>query len=187
MKIKETKMLKPSDNWKWYFDKEVNALVLGLDQRLVFKVGINQKLLVDCAFKQSEFSVDDASAFQQFKESIETLPLSEPRQAELILNCVAILRYHKPVQPKSWFFDSQGTDNVPQQGELVYLRNKLNKGLFVVIEVGDNASTCASVELDGFQLTSSKSLKFCQSVKVMHDRIADIKSYTNNPPVALVG
>ncbi|MBD1556820.1 cell division protein ZapC [Vibrio sp. S9_S30] len=180
-------MLKPSDNWKWYFDKEVSALVLGLDEGMAFKVEIPQKFLVDCAFKDSEFSVDDASAFQQFKESIQTLPLTEPRQAQLVLNCVATHRYHKPVQPKSWFFDHQGEGHNPVQGELVYLKNELNSGLFVVVEVCDNASVCTSVELEGFQLTASKSLSFCQSVKVMHDRIARAEAFDNYAPIALVG
>ncbi|UAB68860.1 cell division protein ZapC [Vibrio sp. SCSIO 43132] len=180
-------MLKPSDNWKWYFDNEVSALVLGLDGDMAFKVEIPQKFLVDCAFKDSEFSVDDASVFQQFKESVSTLPLSEPRQAQLILNCVATNRFHKPVQPKSWFFDHQGGGHAPSQGELVHLKNELNSGLFMVVEVCDNASVCASVELDGFQLTSSKSLSFCQSVKVMHDRIARAEVFDNYAPIALVG
>lgn len=100
-------MLKPSDTWIWYMDESENSLMLDLGDDMVFKTNLSRKLLVECAMGQNNFTVDDASAFQTFKDQISLLGLSEPRQAELTLYCVAAKRFHKPVQPKSWFFDHQ--------------------------------------------------------------------------------
>lgn len=61
-------MLKPSDKWKWYFDKSSACLMLDLGDTYVFQTNLTKKHLVDCAFSQNEFTVDDASAFQTFKK-----------------------------------------------------------------------------------------------------------------------
>ena len=79
--------------------------MLDLGGDMLFKTNLSRKLVVDCAMGVNEFSVDDATAFQTYKEQIALLGLTEPRQAELTLYCVAAKRFHKPVQPKSWFFD----------------------------------------------------------------------------------
>lgn len=146
--------------------------MLDLGDELVFRTNLCHKLLVDCAYQETQFTVDDASDFQTYKEALEALDLDEGYKAQLILNCVAAKRFHKPVQPKSWFFNHQGgADEQPKIGDIVQLSNDFNCGLFIVLEVGDNASLCAQVELDEFHLTSNKSLGFSEAIKVMHDRM----------------
>jgi len=181
-------MLKPSDKWTWYYDDSEEHLMLDLGNDMVFKTNLPRKLIVDCAIGINEFSVDDASAYQTYKEQIALLGLSEPRQAELSLYCVAAKRFHKPVQPKSWFFDclSDG-QTTPEEGDLICLSNSLNEGYFIVLEVGESASLCASVCLDGFELSGSKSLKFGQAIKVMHDRLTVANHLFHAQPIALVG
>ncbi|WED23167.1 cell division protein ZapC [Vibrio sp. JC009] len=180
-------MLKPRDTWNWYFDKCESALMLDLGNDMLFRVNLPQKMLVDCAFHYSDFNVDDASAYQIFQEQTEQLDLSEPRQAELVLNCVAAKRFHKPVQPKSWFFDRQGEGYQPQEGDIVHLQNRLSSGYFMVVEVCDNASLCAFIEQDEFSLDGVKSLQFGQPIKVMHDRMECANHVFEEPLVALVG
>jgi cell division protein ZapC len=185
-------MLKPSDKWNWYFCEKEGHLMLDLGDDLVFRSNLCQKLLVECAYHSSQFTVDDASDFQIFKESVERLDLPESYKAQLILNCVAAKRFHKPVQPKSWFFNHQVYgDFVPCIGSIVQLVNDYDEGLFIVLDVGDNASLCARVELDEFQLTTSKGLGFSEAIKVMHDRMAPSQVIAGaNPDIhhyALVG
>ncbi|CAH0526001.1 Cell division protein ZapC [Vibrio hippocampi] len=181
-------MLKPSDTWIWYMDESEDALMLDLGDDMVFKTNLSRKLLVECALGENNFTVDDASSFQIFKDQIDHLDLSEPRQAELTLYCVAAKRFHKPVQPKSWFFDHQGQGHEPQEGELVSLVNGYSNGHFIVLEVGESASLCVSVDLDGFQLNPSKVVGFGQSIKVMHDRMASASHHIElQQPIALVG
>ncbi|WP_237668458.1 cell division protein ZapC, partial [Vibrio sp. V37_P2S8PM304] len=169
-----------------YEDRE-GYLMLDLGEDMIFKTNLERKLLVDCAVGINEFSVDDASAFQTFKEQISLLPLSEPRQAELALYCVAAKRFHKPVQPKSWFFDAQGDECQPSEGDIVKLSNSASSGHFIVLEVGDNASLVAYIDLEEFQMSGSKSLVFGQAIKVMHDRMLLANQLFQTHSYAMVG
>ncbi|RTZ16886.1 cell division protein ZapC [Vibrio aquaticus] len=180
-------MLKPSDKWTWYYDDSEGHLMLDLGNEMIFKTNLSRKLIVDCAIGINEFSVDDASAYQVYKEQISYLGLSEPRQAELALYCVAAKRFHKPVQPKSWFFDSVSDGSYPpEEGDLVRLSNSTNEGHFIVLEVGESASLCASVGLEEFGLNGSKYLQFGQAIKVMHDRLTVINHQFAAQPIAMV-
>ncbi|WP_047047985.1 cell division protein ZapC [Vibrio mexicanus] len=180
-------MLKPSDKWTWYYDDKASHLMLDLGDNMLFKTNLSNKLLVKCALDVNEFTVDDASSYQTFKEQISYLQLSEPRQAELALYCVAAKRFHKPVQPKSWFFDSCSiVGDEPQEGDIVQLSNSLNKGYFIVLESGEASSLCAYVDLEEFQLNPSKALVFGQAIKVMHDRMIVVNEQLTVQPVALV-
>ncbi len=148
--------------------------MLDLGTDMLFRTNFPAKVLVDCAFDTNEFTVDDAGDYQSFCESVSYLPLLDARKAELVLNCVAAKRFYKPIQPKSWFFDTQLGNPVmsPREGEVISLKNQYNYGHFIVIESGETSSLCICVELDGFALTSSKMMNFSDVVKVMHDRMA---------------
>ncbi|WP_165311336.1 cell division protein ZapC [Vibrio ziniensis] len=180
-------MLKPSDKWNWYYSDSEGYLMLELGDEMVFRTNLSSNLLVDCAFASNQFTVDDASDYQTYKERIDYLNLSEPRKVELVLYCVAAKRFHKPVQPKSWFFDYQSSGYSPDEGEIVSLVNGNGQGYFIVLEVGDNASLCALVDLEDFVLNSSKQLCFGQVIKVMHDRMASANQILLPQPMALVG
>lgn len=181
-------MLKPSDKWTWFYDDSEGHLMLDLGDGMLFKTNLPRKLIVDCAIGINEFSVDDASAYQTYKEQIAHLGLVEARQAELALYCVAAKRFHKPVQPKSWFFDSLSDGNFTvEEGDFVQLDASGTSGTFIVLEVGECASLCASVSLEEFQLNSAKSLAFGQAIKVMHDRMQPRNHQFQVQPIALVG
>jgi cell division protein ZapC len=181
-------MLKPRDNWTWYFDDTENHLMLDLGDNMLFKTNLPRKLLVDCAVGTNVFCVNDASDYQTFKESLSHLDLTEPRQAELALYCVAAKRFHKPVQPKSWFFhEGRGTPCRLHEGNLVTLSNDQDEGLFIILEVGENACLIAPVALDGFTLREGKTLAFGEPIKVMHDRIGGTYHAIMDAPISLVG
>lgn len=165
-------MLKPSDKWTWFYDDKDGHLMLDLGDDMLFRTNLERKWLVDYAFDTQQFSVDDATAYHHFKEQIMMLPLSEPRQAELALYCTAAKRFHKPVQPKSWFFDVQHYQApAVDTGTMVNLSNCHNSGVFIVLEAGESASLVAYAGLEEFVLSGSKSLVFGQVIKVMHDRM----------------
>ncbi|GAD90332.1 MULTISPECIES: cell division protein ZapC [Vibrio] len=164
-------MLKLNDTWNWYYDEEQSSLMLEISEEMVFRSNLPRKVLIESAFKPQKFSVEDADIYHVFQDSVKGLPLSIPRQAELVLKAVAVKRFHKPVQPKSWFFDTQSNGYQPQEGEVVELQNEYNTGYFMVVESSDTASIVVSVNSDDFYLSGSKHLSFCQPIKVMHDRM----------------
>nr|WP_257973527.1 cell division protein ZapC [Vibrio parahaemolyticus] len=153
----------------------------------MFQTNLSRKLLVNCAFSKNEFTVDDASAFQTFNERIRCLDINEYRQAELTLYCVAAKRFHKPVQPKSWFFDAQSTGHEPEEGDMVFLSNRYSEGVFIVLEPGEASSLCAYVGQEEFILDGHKTLQFGQPIKVMHDRMVCANHLFVMAPMAMVG
>ncbi|MGO2457648.1 MAG: cell division protein ZapC, partial [Vibrio casei] len=58
-------MLKPSDTWKWYYDETNKSLMLDLGLDMVFSVNLPEKLLINSAFQENQFSVDDASSYHK--------------------------------------------------------------------------------------------------------------------------
>lgn len=165
----------------------LNAGLLDLGEEMIFQTNLSRKLLVNCAFSKNEFTVDDASAFQTFNERIRCLDINEYRQAELTLYCVAAKRFHKPVQPKSWFFDAQSTGHEPEEGDMVFLSNRYSEGVFIVLEPGEASSLCAYVGQEEFILDGHKTLQFGQPIKVMHDRMVCANHLFVMAPMAMVG
>lgn len=97
-------MLKPDNSWKWYFDAEMNSLMLELNDDMLFRVSLPSKLLTPEAKISDIFNVDDIEAYQNFQEQIAHLPISAARKCELALNATAARRFHKPMMPKKLVF-----------------------------------------------------------------------------------
>ncbi|MBV7296857.1 cell division protein ZapC [Enterovibrio paralichthyis] len=165
-------MLKPNNAWKWYFDEVGESLMLDLGQEMVFRVAIEKKHLIPDAFIESPFSVDDASLFQTYSEAVSVLGLSGPRKAELILNAVAAKRFHKPLLPKSWFFQGQEVQISPEIGQIVELKTEHGSEAFLVIENAGTASLCMHASESPLALTDTKQMRFCEAIKVMNDRLS---------------
>ncbi|MFD2176590.1 cell division protein ZapC [Veronia pacifica] len=169
-------MLKPNSSWKWYFNTDDDSLMLELGQDMVFKVSIASKHLVPDAFMDIPFSVDDASLFHLYNDGLSDLPLSGPRKAEIILNAVAANRFHKPLLPKSWFFKDVGGDLAPEAGTIIELKTDFGNAPFLVIENHGAASLCMLASEEDLALTDNKSMRFCEAIKVMNDRLSVYKN-----------
>ncbi|MEZ8142499.1 cell division protein ZapC [Enterovibrio sp. FF113] len=182
-------MLKPNNAWKWYFDKEAQALMLDLGEDMVFQVAIECKQLIPDAFAETPFSVDDASLFQAYFDAVDALSLSGPRKAELVLNAVAANRFHKPLLPKSWFFQEQEGYSAAEAGSLVTLKTEHGSESFLVIENAGIASLCMHAGESPLALTDTKQMRFCEAVKVMNDRLSIYQQQYDNGSghYALVG
>ncbi|OOE52454.1 cell division protein ZapC [Salinivibrio kushneri] len=184
-------MLKPNNAWRWYFDNTSNSLMLDLGDDMVFRVAVNAKHLIPDAFSSSPFSVEDASLFQRLTEPLSNLSLSGPRQAELALNAVAAYRFHKPVLPKSWFFEpQQDTIATPEWGQIVELTSQTgDRAPFIIIENAGSASLCMLAREADFELSANKKMAFCGAIKVMNDRLSQPICQTNSQKgrFALVG
>ncbi|WEM43867.1 cell division protein ZapC [Photobacterium sp. DA100] len=181
-------MLKPNNSWMWYYDQKYDALMLDLGDDMLFRVAIPTKNLIPCAFTRSTFTVDDASVYQSFLEGMSILELSAPRKAELALNAVAASRFHKPLMPKSWFFNQQSGAHQPQLGDIVTLSTDLGEGQFLIIENSGTASLCMMANTSSLALNAAKEMAFCETIKVMNDRMKAYEGAVEAPVrFALVG
>ncbi len=160
--------------------------MLEISKEMVFRANLSRKVLIESAFQPQPFSVEDAHLYEFFQASVKGLDISVPRQSELILKAVTVKRFHKPVQPKSWFFDSYGEGYDPEEGEIVELSNGYNSGIFMVVEASECASIVVSVNLDAFYLSEGKCLTFGHPIKVMHDRMRPVNSIYTHANIKMV-
>ncbi|KLV06882.1 cell division protein ZapC [Photobacterium ganghwense] len=181
-------MLKPNNSWMWYYDQKHDALMLDLGEEMIFRVSIPTKNLVPCAFTRSVFTVDDASTYQTYLEGVSSLDLPAPRKVEIALNAVAANRFHKPMMPKSWFFKDLKNAHCPSEGDVVTLYTEDGQANFLVIENNGNASLCMSAEVEAVNLNNAKQMQFCDTIKVMNDRMEAFEAHVEMPvSFALVG
>ncbi|WP_087017692.1 cell division protein ZapC [Thaumasiovibrio subtropicus] len=164
-------MLKPNNQWTWFYDAEGQQLMLDLGADMMFKTAIPANRLIPDATRRIPFSVEDATLFQTYSDMVHHLPLTAPRRAELVLNAIAAHRYHKPMLPKSWFFTACGDIDAPELGEVVVLETEHGQGHFIVVENSGNASLVMSASLEPVSLDGNKMLNFCDTIKVMNDRM----------------
>ncbi|PHM61285.1 cell division protein ZapC [Xenorhabdus ishibashii] len=165
--------IKPDDQWRWYFDPEHSRVMLDLANGMVFRSRFPAKMLTDYAvtMKEMSFSVDDAALFYTFEEHSRSINMAPALRAELALNGVVALRFMKPQMPKSWYFSHVSLVEKPEHGEIIQLKlqDSGTEALFMVAEVGDNASLCLLVQKK-LEL-HDRVMSFCDPIKVMNDRI----------------
>lgn len=170
--------IRPSDNWRWYFDSQYDSLMLEITNDMVFRSRYPAKMLTPDAFNSFSFSVDDASAYYQFYESCTQLNLTEPQTVELVLNAIIATNFLKPQMPKSWYFSQQPMLFNPNFGDIVEARVEDNDLLvkLLVVETSCNASVCLiaqnNIEIAG------KTFSITDVVKVMNDRLVALNHFS---------
>ncbi|MBI6548474.1 cell division protein ZapC [Xenorhabdus lircayensis] len=165
--------IRPDDQWRWYFDPEHSRVMLDLANGMVFRSRFPAKMLTDYAMtmKGISFSVDDAALYYAFEEHARRINIAPALKAELALNGVVAFRFMKPQMPKSWYFSHFSLVGKPEHGEIVQLRlqDSGTEIMFMVAEVGDNASLCllAQQKLE----LNDRVMSFCDPIKIMNDRL----------------
>lgn len=164
--------IRPSDNWRWYFDSKYDCLMLEISNDMLFRSRYSAKMLVPDAFNSFPFSVDDASAYYQFYESCNRLALPEPLKVELVLNAIVASNFLKPQMPKSWYFAQQPMLFRPMFAEVVeaQIQDTVQRINLLVVEAGESASLCLFAEPNIH--IAGKSFNTADVVKVMNDRLA---------------
>ncbi|WP_392563163.1 cell division protein ZapC [Orbus sturtevantii] len=168
--------IRPSDNWRWYFDSQYDCLMLEIASDMVFRSRYPAKMLTPDAFNSCQFSVDDASAYYQFYENCSELNLSEPQKVELVLNAIVATNFLKPQMPKSWYFIQQPILFTPTFAEVVEAQTqdsgqRIN---LLVVETGSCASVCLIAQ-DDIKMVG-KTFNMTDIVKVMNDRLVSKNS-----------
>lgn len=168
--------LKPDDNWQWFYDNDYDRMMLEINGGLLFCSRFSGKMLIPSARHSAPFSVDDATAFYMFEESLKALNLSSEHRSQLILNSLVVARYLKPIMPKSWYFQVLNSGYQPATGHLVQavLTESHQTVLLLVVESNQVASLCVLAQVQA-QLPL-KCLQLGDAIKLMNDRLIPIQS-----------
>ncbi|WP_081298359.1 cell division protein ZapC [Gilliamella sp. wkB108] len=163
---------RPTDCWRWYFDKEYDSLMLEVSDDMLFRSSYSSKMLIPDVFCEFPFSVSDATAYYLFHDSSRSLNLTEPQRIELSINAIIAANFIKPQMPKSWYFSQQSTLYVPKIADIVEVNMQEGgqKVFLMVVEAGDNASLCIIAQPTFVAM--NKTFNFAEAIKVMNDRLA---------------
>jgi len=164
--------IRPSDNWRWYFDNKYDCLMLEIASDMVFRSRYPAKMLTPDAFTPCQFSVDDASAYYQFYESCSVLNLAEPQKVELVLNAIVAKNFLKPQMPKSWYFIQQPMLFTPTFAEVVEAQAQDSGQRIALLVVETNCTTSVCLIAQNDVNMAGKIFNITDVVKVMNDRLA---------------
>ena len=159
--------------WQWHFDQEKQRLVLDLDADMMFVSALGARQLIADGFERHGFAVPHARDYHHYLEMLEThLGLGGDMAMQISLNAVAAKYFHRPLMPKSWFFQGAGASAVAKvdAGQVVRLASDSQVRHYFVIETDTNASLLLLIERD-HQLSGAKSLGQFSVIKVMNDRL----------------
>ncbi|MFT5676880.1 MAG: cell division protein ZapC [Paraglaciecola sp.] len=161
-------MLQPKTDWYWYTQQ--HTLCISLGDEFEFTTAFNLDKLVNTPHKSRLFSLADSECYLHLADKLEesSIALSDAQTTQLLLNACAALAFHKPMSPKSWYFEVQ--DNFGVYKKLALLESKFGEGLVLVLEQEYSTVTCMLISA-GLQLNETKSLKQFQLIKVMADRL----------------
>ena len=165
-------MDKPQIDWSWSFRDELKSLVLLSSDKREFKLNLCEKNIGHLSFVNRQFTVDDASNFDEFHDAISCFEYTDDIKFHIILHAIACKNFQKPMMPKSWFFKEQAQLLNPSNAEIVTLTCLAgDTSRFLVIDSSESASLLLLIESTGINLNSSKRLEFCQCIKVMNNRL----------------
>ncbi|MCX8660727.1 cell division protein ZapC [Gilliamella sp. B2889] len=168
---------RPTDSWRWYFDKEYDSLMLEISSEMLFRCNYASKILIPDVFDEFSFSVDDATAYYLFYDSCQSLALSDSQKIELSINAIVASNFLKPQMPKSWYFSQQPMLYNPKVADIVEvnLQESGQRVCLLVVEAGENASLCIIAQPTFIAM--NKTFYFSEAIKVMNDRLALAQSF----------
>lgn len=176
-KISMKMAFRPTDSWRWYFDKEYDSLMLEISSEMLFRCNYASKILIPDVFDEFSFSVDDATAYYLFYDSCQSLALSDSQKIELSINAIVASNFLKPQMPKSWYFSQQPMLYNPKVADIVEvnLQESGQRVCLLVVEAGENASLCIIAQPTFIAM--NKTFYFSEAIKVMNDRLALAQSF----------
>ena len=161
-------MQQPMSEWFWF--SHDNQLMLSMGKQWQCTTAYGHKQIVDLPQKDLLFSVADSQCYLSIAEHLNdsAKQFSPAQVTHIAINATAAIQFHKPISPKSWYFDEVETFGFHHQ--LARVSNQFNTGsVFVLFEQGALA-TCMLLS-EKLQLDEHKVLQQFELIKVAKSRL----------------
>jgi cell division protein ZapC len=159
----------------WYWFSENSQLMLSMGDQWQCTTAYGAKEIVNLPESKQPFSLQDAECYVTLANSLQNNShgFSDAKLSHMLINATAAIVFHKPVSPKSWFFDE--VECFGSHHRLASVSNQFNVGAVIVLTDESPLVSCMVIS-DEFQLNFSKSVKQFTVIKLAENRLDPILS-----------
>ncbi|WP_026972578.1 MULTISPECIES: cell division protein ZapC domain-containing protein [Aliagarivorans] len=170
-------LIHPNNQWHWLFDPDKSAMTLELGDELLFVSALTTQRCVPYAQGDQPFSTEHAELYYAFLEGLDSFEWPAPVKVHVVLNAVAMVLFHKPMMPQSWFFKPIAHQYFTKLtvGEVVVCQGQEGNGRFVLLESNEKSYTLMYIDKQ-LSLDGIKHLQQFDTIKVMHDRVLPLRT-----------
>ena len=164
-------------NWFWF--TENSQLMLSMGSQWQCTTAYGQKHIVNLPETNMLFSLRDTEWYLSIANSLveSGLYLSEAQQTHILINATAAIQFHKPISPKSWFFDE--IESFGFHHRLARVVNKFNTAVVLVLTDEHSLATCMLIS-SKLQLNENKYLKQFDLIKLAKTRLEPLLAENNS-------
>lgn len=132
-----------------------------------------QQQIIDLPMSQKLFNLTDTECYLTFANHLIESggQFSDAQLTHILINATAAIMFHKPVSPKSWFFDE--VESFGFHHRLAKVSNQFNSGVVLVLTDEQSLATCMLIS-SSLQLNENKTLKQFDLIKLAKTRLAPL-------------
>lgn len=166
-------MLQPRSDWYWF--SESGQLMLSMGKEWQCTTAFGEKQIIDLPKSQQLFSLSDTEYYLGFANHLHACgaQFSDAQLTHILINATAAIMFHKPISPKSWFFDE--IEAYGFHHRLARVSNKYNSAAVLVLTDEHALVTCMLIS-SKLQLNDNKILKQFELVKLAKNRLEPLIS-----------
>lgn len=161
-------MLQPMSDWYWFSENGQLKLSMGDEWQCTTAYG--QQQIVDLPKSHQLFNLSDTECYLTFGNHLLTSggQFSDAQLTHILINATAAIMFHKPVIPKSWFFDE--IESFGFHHRLAKVANKFNSGVVLVLTDEQSLVSCMLISTR-LQLNETKFLRQFDLIKLAKTRL----------------
>jgi len=154
----------------WYWFSENSRLMLSMGKEWQCTSAYGQQQIIDLPKSDQLFSLSDTECYLTLANHLLASggQFSDAQLTHILINATAAMMFHKPVTPKSWFFDE--IESFGFHHRLARVVNKFNTGVVLVLTDEHSLATCMLIS-SKLQLNENKSLRQFDLIKIAKTRL----------------
>jgi cell division protein ZapC len=163
----------------WYWFSENGQLMLSMGDEWQCTTAFGEKQIIDLPSSHQLFSLSDTEYYLAFANHLVAsgAQFSDAQLTHILINATAAINFHKPISPKSWFFDE--IESYGFHHRLARVSNKYNSAAVLVLTDEKSLVTCMLIS-SKLQLNENKLLAQFELIKLAKTRLEPLLSETSS-------